>query len=944
MARHLSWFTRLSISTSLSVVFATAGYAQEVDPYSFQSACSGKGFWTDTALEGSRKIHGIVNNLKNDPNCQGLGTTMRELIAKTQEMSAYKGNDDKANQLANLPEEMRALRGLVTSSSVMQEDIFKLLMNRGLKGAMLASEIGARNVGQVNGEALLSLGQRGRRMSMVGLDMIDSLSKHLPSLDLCLASPDMQGQLFAGMIQMTAAFISSGPNFTSRVAEVVSNLATRIRQRKYTGISRKIKEAEFMTSVSCLMEAVSENYCATNDSIKLFDEMIEEMKIRAANARELKEKPSAGKLNKEGLMVENPFAGYYLLIHEVPTVTNWIQKVLIGNEPQTNQDAAFQTNILNDMNNYLTLLKGVQGTYNINLKLIEKLDDPEMKRYQIMTLMDALVGQITNANFGQGGGLNFFTQAVKDPFVPFFLLEGKAYLPPEVAGTVSGIKQTWQEYVTDGGKFSKISGFSDPSLLAKQIKVNLDNLITQATIAANRHFNNWFIVDKATLVVESDNAVRLSVFDSLRNIYKYLANLAAKAEKFGENKAIPAIRETQTRIMRVLESYKKVQSLKIGKVPLSDAQLKEIGDAYSHVILTTFEEFNIRLQRSGYIAERMNQFVMKDYTLMLKQGFNFSPFRKELFYYTGQGMIDRMIQLYASNPADMLVDMKNAARLTKGNIERVEELVTRPLQAEIAQMDMITRGVKPTAWKIMGNSIYRAALDAYAGGPEIDNGEATRRGKSQMEKEEPVRGFLRRRVYPFVFFATIPDRIWTLSEQYPTGLPADIESISPDDEHGSVAFNLTKLCVQTLAFNDWKAYIPFCKNRILFPFFHREDKTPYASLDSTQKDIVSRLIVNYNQKGVESMGVNASPAMRAALNHTARICAYRDWRRRSYVSWQVMQMEQNPTPPYNDDEIPADPPRETPIIQPQPVPAPAPVAPAPAPRPVTPKKPIKKNG
>lgn len=958
MARSLSWFFgALSlVVSSFAVAQPQPGQGQgldAVDPYSFQSSCSGKGMWTDAALEGSRKLYAIVNNIKNDPNCQGVGTALKELVAKTDEMMKDQpGWSDKSSQLSNIPEEMRALRGLVTSSSVMQEDIFKLLMNRGLKGAMLAAEVGASPAGSVDGTNLIPLAERTRRSSVAGLNLIDALTKQLPSLDGCLSNPDLSGQVFAGMIQMAAAFVSSQPGATRRTAEVVSNLATMVRQRKYSGIARKIKEAEFMTSVTCLIEAVSENYCATNDAIKLFDEMNQEMSARAATNRELREK--SNQLNREGLVVQNPFAGYYLMIQEVPIVTNWIQKVLIGSEPQTNQDAKFQTDILNDMNTYLMLLKTVQGTYNINLKTLETIADPQQKRYQIMTMMEQLNAQLTMETFakGGGGGLNFFTQVVKEPMIPFFLLEGRAYVPPEVSGLTQGLQAVeWPLYVLDGGRFGKIPGFSDPTQLVKQIKINLDTLIVQATIAANRHFNNFFIVDKASLVVESDNAVRLSVFDSLRNIYKYLANLALKVEKNGEYKALPAIRETQTRIMRVLESYRKLDQIRAPKVPMTDEQIKVISEAYSSVLLTVFEEFNIRLQRSGYLAERMSQFVTKDYTMMLKSGFDFSPFRKELFYYTGQGMLDRMVQLYSSNPADTQADMMNAASLTKKSIARVEELIARPLRAEMAQMDMITRGVKPTAWNIKLDSYARAYADAFKGAPELDNGKMTRRGKSQMEKEEPVRGFLRRRVYSWIFPtipATVLDRVWSLSEQYPTSLPADFESVSLDDEHGSVAFNLTKLCVQSLAFNDWKAFIPFCEGRVLYPFYHNERRTPFAKLDRTQQEITSRVMVNYNAKGVQHLGEALTDlaerertAMREALNNSARICAYRDWRRRGYVSWQVMKMEQNPSTPY---EIPAEDPN-TPApgssdakagIAVEPVPAPAPEAPV-----VVPQSPVK---
>lgn len=871
--------------------------------YSFGGSCASQGQWVQIALDGNRKIQGILGQLKDNPDCRGLGETLRALTEQTQKTFSEDQFNNKSNRLSNLPNEIRALRGFVSSNSTLRNDVFKLLMDRGIEGAMLAAEVGAKTPGSVDGKDLFSFGERSRRAGLSGLDLIEGVANHLPRLEQCLINPDYTGQVLAGAIQMVASFVNIGPSFSQRVSNLISKVMTTMNDRKYTSALRKLKEAEFMTSVRCLLETTSEAYCAALDAKNLFTEMNRSMMVRSFQSKERHDsnsRPAEAQplRNKDGFVLDDPFQGFYLLINQVPIVTAWLQKIQIGVEPRLDQDASFQGSVINTVSSHLQKVKSIQGSFNKEFRNLELRQTPEARKAQIIQMLRALVSEI-----GYASGQNFFLISKQDMAIPFFLVTGKDDVPDQVAGKVMPTI-SWETYMIDGSKYRAIPGFEDPIALAHTIRSNLDKLIAAAQREADAYYSEWFIVDKAALVNEARTSYRYTVVESLQHILGYLANLRYKIERHGgDSGIIPMIAETQTRIVRVLDAFKELKTMRVPYTDLDEETLSAMKEKHDRVVNTVFEQFNVMLQRSGYIGNRLSLFVYHDYTLMLKRGVDFSRFREELFYATGQSILDRMVQLYSDNPAHMRADIEDALILNKRNIEAVEEIFKHSLVAYAAKLKMQADGKRATFWNIYFDSLKRAITDAFVSGPELDYGRINRRwfGTTQSQRETPAVGALRRYLYPFLAGPIVADRVLKYPDLYPNinwWNSSATQSSSPGSPGNPEMASLARLCVQSLAFNDWKMLLPFCDGLKLYPYFIG-DAQEYEALQNQMPDEVrntmARITMDYNARAVEYLGdTTKSVQDRERFNHSSRICAFRDWGRRSFVVWQTILMEKNP--------------------------------------------------
>ena len=86
-----------------------------------------------------------------------------------------------------------------------------------------------------------------------------------------------------------------------------------------------------MTSVSCLMETTADTYCSVNHAYDLL----------ATSKQDLETLEKS--IDKDDTTV--PLEGYFLMVREVPIVTEWLQSVLYGVEPRTPHDAKFKETV-----------------------------------------------------------------------------------------------------------------------------------------------------------------------------------------------------------------------------------------------------------------------------------------------------------------------------------------------------------------------------------------------------------------------------------------------------------------------------------------------------------------------------------------------------------------------------------------------------------------------
>ena len=293
--------------------------ASDSKAYSFGGACSSQGSWTQQALAQTATIREALISLRDDPNCKGIEGIAGKL--ETAKTALEPGKETETNgNWESLPGDMTALRNLVGKNGANdRKDIIPVLMGKTIENTVLAGSI-------------KSLATRSRRSLMTGLDFLDQSLDVLPNMDACIsAHPDQALALFGASLKLTSAFISSGETALGRMGTTVAKLVTFLRNKKYSKILRKLNQTEYWMSLSCILETTTEAYCSTKDAYEMLDYSVQENELMK-QSREQHD--------------DNPLEGYYLLVRELPVVTQWLQKVQLGATPRRSADLSFNTDTL----------------------------------------------------------------------------------------------------------------------------------------------------------------------------------------------------------------------------------------------------------------------------------------------------------------------------------------------------------------------------------------------------------------------------------------------------------------------------------------------------------------------------------------------------------------------------------------------------------------------
>lgn len=753
------------------------------------------------------------------------------------ESSIQSASDSPArtNRLAELPKEIAALQTLIndTGDEDTKGQLKRLVMDRSIEQATLSAQVQASN------------GDFGSRMSVstrTGLSILNEVIDSIPRLNECLMGDNQQamGSFLAATVKVASAFASSGQDITgSQLATTVSKLTGFAREQKYSEVLRKLNQQEFMASMACLMEVTSESYCQARSGMQLFKKGMVDLRISQGS--------------KVDITSKNPFAGYYVLNTHVPNITKWMQKIQIGVDPKLPTDAIFQNKIQDEVTNFNKSVKTLVGEYNSTVSTIQSTKEEKVQRNTVFELLKKITeSMVGRSGFGRSGDdqVNFFTRSTNPIKIPFDLIGMP--VPDQVSGKAMP-KLDWDEWIQ--ANLDSIQAFKDPEVLAETIGSNMNDIVRSANTAAIEYFNRWYIVDKAALVNESTIDVNYTVVDSLKAVHQYLESEKQRITQYGGNVSlIPTIVDTQIRINNVLKGYFDLDQL--GKSLLDDKtsleqtveQVQATADTYEKLVNVVYDQFNVMLSRSGFLANRMVNFVYADYILLLKNKVNFTQAQQDVLTSMGMAGVDKMLQIYNGNPANIQTDLNMALRINKGNIEALDELLKDSIIRTIKELDLIKNDQKVSFW----GSVKSLVKDQH--------NERTK-GKSWYEKHLWISD-------PLEFSKQITNTVshWLKhADRYM--FSNNGVANSPQSEFQDAENVKAQLCIQALAFNDQTALYDLCKGAVL--------KSPLGN-------DLAYLNMSYNQKLTENLNdPEQSIQMKKSLNHSARICAFRDYNMRN---------------------------------------------------------------
>ncbi|MEN0057607.1 MAG: hypothetical protein AAGB31_02135 [Bdellovibrio sp.] len=832
--------------------------------YSFGGACASQGSWTQAALSVTQNLRRVTLQLKNDPNCQAIGQSVQTALQNLeQEVRSSSDSDRRAQRLGQIPGEISALRSFLQGSSQQQGDVLRLLMDRSIEGATLSAQVDAENrsaiaaspnANEQMAKGLMDFGSRIQHSSQVGISYLNQIVDSIPQLDQCLVGDNkmMIGTYLTGAVQLAASFVSSNQDVTgSKLATTISKLTSLSREQKFTTVLRKLNQQEFMSSMACLLEVTSESYCQARESMGLFQKGLADFKIQQVSDKNGDTKISSN----------NPFTGYYILNTHIPNITQWMQKIQIGVDPKLPTDAVFQNKIMNEVMEFYTGVKTLLGDYNTALMTIKTMPSLEAKQNAVYKLITQIAdGMMDGRNFRSNDKTNFFLLGKNPLQIPFFLI-GMQTVPDQVSG-VTFPKLTYSEWLQL--QLSKNDPlFRDPVALAENVGRNMQDLIKESNMAAIKYFNQWFIVDKMALMNESLVDINFTVKDSLIAVNNYLTDFKGRLIQYnGDQATVSIIIDTQSRINKVLTQYDQLSiagSTFSKKKKIDEEDLASMAEDFNDSINLVYEQFNVMLSRSGFLANRLVNFVYQDYILLIKNKVDFTPYQKDLFIATGMGAFDRMIQIYNGNPATAMEDMNMALRINKGNLEALDLLLRDSLIPLIVEQKRIAEGKSSHISEVQRDSLKRLAHDTL-----FDS------SRSDSEQLFPP-------LHPFAVWVELQIRAvkqyWNHTDRYPMTNKTDGLPYSPQSEFEDSTGLYSQFCIQALAFYNQSSFNSLCKGAIL--------KSPFQG--------VSGYDISYDQVRLTHLKDDKiSPQQRISLNHSDRICAFRDFNRKNMVLFMQM--------------------------------------------------------
>lgn len=835
--------------------------------YSFGGGCASIGAWSQAALAQTKTLMGIIESLKNDPNCKGIESIVPKLKIAEDALKTPEGETRRTDRMESIPNEINSLRNFAVASPELKSEVFKLLTARTLEGASLAAETAkaegvAGTVATGAGAAinpaaaaiavgLKDLSVRVRRTALTGMDMMDQVFTVLPSYDRCLiGNPDQGLALLAASVKMAAAFVSSQEGVTSRLGTSIANLVTLLKNRKFSLALRRLDQSEFWLSISCLMETTSQTYCAARDARQLLDYSIANLKPNTRNSR-------------NELTIDNPLEGYYVLSHDIPKISQWIQKIQFGIRPKLSTDAVFKNRVLQDVNGLMMDIYSIQGTYSEEMLTYSTLKDLTSKQNMLLKLIRVLTQRLTGGTEANGH-VNFFTMATNDEMIPFKLI-GLNVMPNECRPPSEGesrIPVTWDQWMLNGGSFQ--GPFQDPDQLSKVVGQQLEKLMDQALNQASLYFQQRMIVDMPNLVTESVTNQTLTVVQSLQRVSAYLKNLQKKIiDLNGDMILIPTIQDTRVRIKKVLDSYENVRTVARTVLENDDALLgDDVKKAYASVIESAFEQFNVLLQRDTFLANRLSTFIQYDYALRIKQNEDIGKWESQILLESGNEMLFRLLSSTGHNPTLMKNDLATAQVVNKRNLDTLEQLFSDSLYPVIEELGLVADGQQPSNSFLNIQTMSRLYRDTW--------GDKGYFGSWQ--------GFWAFYIGGPITYEVLP---WTRRMMHPELYPFHVTSTpavrGADDEFGSFDQFKSKLCIQTLSFENRAKFEPLCKGAILRSAF---DLKKVGRNSEMARMGLNAEYNRYMQEPIKSWPVRGDS-----------ICAFQDYSRRNLVYWMTLDLQ-----------------------------------------------------
>ncbi len=835
------------------------------ESYRFGGSCLSQGQWVQEALNQAAIIKSVIQQLKSDENCSLIVQTLNAL-----QLPPYQSSKELEDQ-AQMTKELNLIMGM-TKLQLDNNDFFNLLLGKSIDNAILSQ--GSR-------KDLLD-NQRTKKLEAAnfGLTMLSSLLGAFPQSEQCLFNnANSAVALLSGSVKMISAYSGGNDNFLTGINKVITDLVEFLQNKTFSKIFKNIEVLELWSSISCLIESTTENYCAAIDANEM---------LAYSNSSKL---TSLRKNFDSGMAPYNPMEGYLIYTREVELVTSWLRKIQFGVRPRLVTDAKYKNTILENVTEMLQFNFNLMAFISDREITYRTLSNLQAKKGYLLETIKGARNMIMGGSFMGGanstirGEINFYTINIIPGLIPFYII-GINEIPREVASNTEGkFVMRWDDYLENGGKFQP--QFDDPDSLLVTIRERTDELIRLANLAGSEYFRQRFIVDLGNLVDESLTGTGLTVKKSLYRTKRYLERLFKKYSEShyaSDPEILPNMAITIEKIDVILRKIDKIKSfgeeqlkkihsnqpaplvskiilnelqkgnfehkytwakedelvkmnfhhLAAIKVMVDDKNQEEITNLYENVIDTVYNEFNILLQRESFLQTRMSTFVRYDYSYITRNRINLTPYQTELLTVATQGILSEFLySTYRNNPSLIKQELAQSQLINQNNIASVERLFSNSLVSIIRELNLIAKGQSHSDLNLNIRS-FTAFL-------------------------EDSKNF-------FLSLGPALYNIFSRSDRYPIKFDIDFDKVLlSEDSYGSIEQFKSRLCIQTLAFNDKEKFYDLCQGSVLRSYGDQIDFN-----GSPLSSSYDRLLYTYLKENKSKNNLT---------------CAFRNFRRRNQAYW-----------------------------------------------------------
>lgn len=848
-----SKFLRFMVSCSLLACVAASAAPADKDPYatySFGGSCPSQGAWTQMALAQTKSIYSVIERLKDNPDCKGIGNIAKNLGTAMTELDLKGADEGQSATVESLPSEIDALRRVLMTQGGRSSSAQTLLYKKTIQAASLGGEAAANATVPIDATtAIKSLFTRTSRATNYGLNAVQQVFTALPAYQQCLIGhPDEGMLLLSAAVKVGAAFATSGGGVGQTLGTSIASFVQMMREKKFTLAMRKQNETEFWFSISCLLETTTKNYCEEQNAQELL----------AYAQKEYLEGAKTGNVGAVDPSADNPLEGYYLLVRELPLVAQWLRGVKLGTNPKLTSDANFQVLAIERVNEMWKLDKVIRSTFSQEMDVYRSMPDVKSKRNK---LFDLIVTIETAMRTGKAT-VEFFTNSMSLPLIPFFLI-GMDVVPKEVAANSEGkIQMSWGDWMQTGGDNGGYQAmFENPDELAEVVRIQMDKMIDSANQKAGIFFRQRLVIDLLSLVNRSLVGQNLTVRQSLKHIDRYLGRFEGRLTgSYSDSVMYGTVIETRSRIQAVLHSFDDLAALgkNAKESHIENYSVEErlaLTKAAQVVIDSVFQELNVLYMSDVFVTNRVTPFIERDFAIRIKQGENMTPYQKQLLQITQDQLIERMTQLYGVDPVAKKDDLMGAHVINVRNLGAVEDIFKDSVYMMLEELNEVVHGrsADPETMRKVTAARFAKERDIYRATHMVPN------------------------VGPMAPAGNVLLNLWTyfsaghyvkkghedlyIRPKSPTSVG------SQEDENGSFAQFRGRICAQTLAFQDRERFTALCKGAVVKSFY--SEKGEHSPLDLAYDE--------YMKPGYNKV------IMKDPLLVRKRVCAVNDYSIRNWV-------------------------------------------------------------